>query len=71
MALISTQECKKPPPTPVLILTHKGVDTILYSLGAKGWPRHKLLAQTASLPVNSGGSSPSGGLSTQRGNGST
>lgn len=31
MALLSIQEYKKPPRTPVLILTHKGVNMVLYS----------------------------------------
>lgn len=54
MALLSIQEYKKPPSTPVLILTHKGVNTVLYSRVQKAGLGAPLLAQIAPLPANFG-----------------
>lgn len=54
MALISTHEYKKPPTTPVLILTHKGVDMVWYSQVQKAGLGKPLLAQIAPLPASSG-----------------
>lgn len=51
MALISTQECKKLPTTP---LAHKGVTMVLYSQVQKAGLGKPLLAQTSPLPANSG-----------------
>lgn len=54
MVLLSAQEYKKPRTTPVLILTHKGVNMVLYSQVQKGGLGKPLLAQSAPLPANSG-----------------